>query len=78
MAELLRLTAKNAYVELHLPRDLWDELLDRHFHKADALRCIRVAALNGIRARLIELAMQELEAREATDGTESHATAPNF
>lgn len=78
MAELLRCTDRYAHVELHIPRDVWDELLDRHFHRADALRCIRVAALNGIRARLVALAIDELEQRHAADDSESPATAPNF
>lgn len=77
MAELIRCTDRFAHIELHLPRDLWEELLNRHFHKADALRCVRVSALNGIRARLVELAMQEIESRYAAEDAASPATAPN-
>lgn len=77
MAELIRCTDRFAHIELHVPRELWNELLDRHFHRADALRCVRVSALNGIRARLVELAMQEIEHRYASERPESPATAPN-
>jgi hypothetical protein len=65
MAEFLHCTDRYCHVELHIPRSTWDELLDRHHTTADALRCVRVAALNGIRARLVELAIQEIEQRAA-------------
>lgn len=75
MAKLLRCTDKYAHVELHIPRDLWIELEDRHFTTGEALGTVRTAALNGIRARLVALAMDELEQRYGAVGSESPATA---
>lgn len=75
MAKLLRCTDRYAHVELHVPRELWDEMQDRHFSTGEALGAVRTASLNGIRARLVALAMQELEHRYGADGAESPATA---
>lgn len=78
MAELIRCTDRYAHVELLIPRELWGELMDRHLTLSHALRAVRVSALNGIRARLVELGIQELEHRYGNDPlATSSATAQN-
>ena len=67
MADLIHCTDRFAHVRIKIPRETWNELLDRHFTQADALRSVRIACQNGITARLVELAMQELEHRAAAD-----------
>lgn len=74
MAKLLRCTDRYAHIELHIPRDLWEKLLDRHFTQGAALGTVRTASLNAINARLIDLAMQDLEAaRNAPCDSEGEA-----